>query len=163
MFQIQLGTNTSAMNVVDKEFIQLFSAQGTLKAPSSIIDPVVTILLSNSDEVRMEFNYAYIPAFGRYYYITNIVASAGVVDDTSQTSPNPHQLWEIHMHVDVLMSFKDQIRVQSAVVARQENTYNLMLDDGFFMTYQNPKLQTKLFSVPDPFETQEFVLVVAGS
>lgn len=163
MFQIQLGTNISAMNVVDKEFSQLFSAQGTLKTPSSIIDPVVTILLSNNEAFRTGCNYAYIPAFGRYYYITNIVATTGAVDDTSQTTEQPHQLWEIHMHVDVLMSFKDQIRAQSAVVARQENIYNLMLDDGFFMTYQNPKLQTKLFSVPDPFETQEFVLVVAGS
>ena len=163
MFQIQLGTNNSAMNVVDKEFNQIFSVQGTLKAPSSIIDPVVTILLSNNDAFRVQFNYAYIPVFGRYYYVTNIVASTGVVDDASQTTPQPHQLWEVHMHVDVLMSFKDQIRAQSAVVARQEKKYNLMLDDGFFMTYQNPKLQTKLFSVPDPFETQEFVLVVAGS
>ena len=67
------------------------------------------------------------------------------------------------MHVDVLKSFADQIRNQTAVVARQEKKYNLMLDDGFFMTYQNPKIQTKLFSVADPFETQEFVLVVAGS
>lgn len=163
MFQIQLGTNTSAMNVVDKEFSQIFSAQGTLKAPSSIIDPVVTILVSNLEAFRTGCNYAYIPTFGRYYYITNIVATTGSVNDGSQTTPQPHQLWEIHMHVDVLMSFKDQIRAQSAVVARQENTYNLMLDDGFFMTYQNPKLQTKLFSVPDPFEVQEFVLVVAGS
>lgn len=156
MFQIQLGTNKSAMNVVDKEFSQIFSAQGTLKAPSSIVDPVVTILVSNLEVFRIGCNYAYIPAFGRYYYVTNIVATTGSTSDNSQ-------LWEIHMHVDVLMSFKDQIRAQSAVVARQENTYNLMLDDGFFMTYQNPKLQTKLFSVPDPFETQEFVLIIAGS
>lgn len=162
MFQIQLGTNTSAMNVVDKEFTQLFSAQGTLRAPSSIIDPVVTVLLSNREEYRASCNYAYIPAFNRYYYVTNIVAVEGVIDTTAET-PQPHQIWEFHLHVDVLMSFKEQIRAQSAVVARQENTYNLMLDDGFFMTYQNPKLQTKLFSVPDPFETQEFVLVVAGS
>lgn len=163
MFQIQLGTNNSAVNVVDKEFTDLFSAQGTLRGPSSIIDPVVTILLSNRDEYISACNYAYIPAFHRYYYITNIIAVEGVIDTTPEATPQPHQLWEFHMHVDVLMSFKDQIRAQSAVVARQESTYNLMLDDGFFMTYANPKLQTRLFSVPDPFETQEFVLVVAGS
>lgn len=163
MFQIQLGTNISAMNVVDKEFGILFSAQGTLRTPSSIIDPVVTILLDENNAYRSSCNYAYIPAFNRYYYVTNIVAVDGITDDTSLTTTQPHQIWEFHMHVDVLMSFKDQIRAQSAVVARQEKKYNLMLDDGFFMTYQNPKLQTKLFSVPDPFETQEFVLVVAGS
>lgn len=67
------------------------------------------------------------------------------------------------MHVDVLKSFSEEIKQQYAVVARQENTYNLMLDDGIFMVYQNPKFQTKLFSAEAPFETQEFVLVVAGS
>lgn len=163
MFQIQLGTNTSAMNVIDKEFSQLFSVQGTFRAPSSIIDPVVRVLLDNHDQFRSSMNYAYIPAFFRYYYITNIIAVEGIIETQSEVVQQPQQLWEIHMHVDVLMSFKDQIRAQTAVVARQEEKYNLMLDDGFFMCYQNPKLQTKLFSVPDPFETQEFVLIVAGS
>lgn len=163
MFMINVGTTISPVNYIEKEFNTLFSVQGTLKTPSSIIDPVVTILMDNNEAYRMNMNYAYIPAFGRYYYITNIVAVQGVVDDTSQTTAQPHQLWQIHMHVDVLMSFKDQIKQQEAVVARQENTYNLMLDDGFFMCYQNPKLQTKLFSVDGPFEHQEFVLIAAGS
>lgn len=162
MFQIQLGTNLSSMNVVDKEFSIINTVNGTLRAPSSIIDPVITCICDNNNAWRARCNYAYIPEFNRYYYVTNIVAVDGVLD-TQSSFPEPHQLWEFHMHVDVLMSFKDQIRAQSAVVARQEEKYNLMLDDGFFMTYQNPKLQTKLFSVPDPFETQEFVLVVAGS
>lgn len=162
MFQVELGTNNSATNVVEKDFLVLATVQGTFRRPSSIIDPVITVKLSNDEQWRKETNYCYIPAFGRYYYITNIIAVEGNLDDGS-SFPQPHQLWELHMHVDVLMSFKEQIKAQEAVVARQENTYNLMLDDGFFMCYQNPKLQTKLFSVPDPFETQEFVLIVAGS
>lgn len=161
MFELQLGTNISAANVVDKEFTVIQTLQGDLRAPSSIVDPIIVVELDSRDEWRKSTNYAYIPSFRRYYYITNIIAVEGArYDETTQIK---YQLWELHMHVDVLMSFADQIRLQNAVVARQENKYNLMLDDGFFMTYQNPKIQTKTFSVEGPFETQEFVLVVAGS
>lgn len=161
MFEIQLLTNNSATNVVDKETTFLSAPQGVLRQNSSIIDPVIIIHCSASEDWRKKCNYAYIGEFGRYYYITNIIAVAGSVDMETATSPT--QLWEFHMHVDVLMSYKDQIRAQNAIVARQEAQYNLMLDDGVFMCYQNPKIQTKLFSNPTPFETQEFVLVVAGS
>lgn len=161
MFEISLGTNTSAANVVDKDFNVIQTLQGDFRAPSSIIDPVIIVQLDSRDQWRKTVNYAYVPAFRRYYYITNIIAVDGSYKD--ETTGVEYMLWEIHMHVDVLMSFKDQIRVQSAVVARQEFKYNLMLDDGFFMSYQNPKLQTKYFSVEGPFEHQEFVLVVAGS
>ena len=161
-FRIDLGTTSSAANVVDKEFAVYHSQDGTLRKGTSIIDPVIIIYFDGNEIWRKSCNYAYIEAFGRYYYITNIVAVEGVAQ-APEGYPGPTQLWEIHMHVDVLKSYSSQIRNQTAVVARQENKYNLMLDDGFFMTYQNPKIQTKLFSEEGPFETQEFVLVVAGS
>ncbi len=161
MFNIIAYTNNSATNVVNKKLTEIVAIPGVLRTGCSITDPVITIHTNGADIWRNGFNYMYIDAFKRYYYVTNIVAVAGVME--SQTEQNPTQLWQIDGHVDVLMSFADQIKDQRAVVARQERQYNLMLDDGFFMTYQNPKIQTKLFSVEDPFETQEFVLIVAGS
>lgn len=160
-FTIQAYRNLSATNVVDKELGDIVSMSGVLRKGCSIIDPVITVELDNNDVWRSGFNYIYIEAFKRYYFVTNIIAVHGNRPDDN--FPSPVQLWDIHCHVDVLMSYKEQIRALTAVVARQERTYNLMLDDGFFMTYQNPKIQTKLFSVENPFETQEFVLIVAGS
>lgn len=158
-FPIIFYTTNSPANQVTKEFVKTSAgddagivATGTLREGTSILDPVIVIHPDENLQPNFikEKNYMWIEQFGRYYYITNIVS--------------PYNgLWEIHGHVDVLMSFKDAIREQVAVVARQEKKYNLMLDDGFFMTYQNPKIQTKLFSVEGPFEVQEFVLIVAGS
>lgn len=161
MFNIVAYENKSATNVVNKDISEIVSIQGTLRRGCSIIDPVITVQLDGNTVWRSGFNYIYIEAFSRYYYVTNIISVAGQIESTTQV--NPVGLWDIHCHVDVLMSFKDQIKSQKAVVARQEAKYNLMLDDGIFMTYQNPKIQTKLFSVEWPFEQQEFVLVVAGS
>lgn len=140
----------SAANVVDKELNQEFEVQGTLRDGSSVIDPVIIVEANAPGFHANDVNYLYVEEFRRYYYITNIISTN-------------YTLWELHCHVDVLMSYKDQIRAQTAIVARQEAQYNLLLDDGIFMVYQNPKIQTKTFSVEGPFETQEFVLVVAGS
>lgn len=161
MFTVQLGNTPSQANVVSKEFNVYSQPQGYLRAESSIIDPVIVIECDANDIWRKKCNYAYIEEFGRYYYITNIIAVAGVGDITGY--PGPTNLFEFHMHVDVLKSFENEIKAQTAIVARQAATYNLMLDDGTFMCYQNPKIQTKFFSNPTPFETQEFVLIVAGS
>lgn len=164
MVHISFYQNLSATNVVIKELSKIADSTGVFKTPTSILDPVIVVEHDNNQLWRNGYNYLYIQEFNRYYYVTNLIAVLGVHDiDPPPSGGNPRQLWEVHCHVDVLMSYADQIKAQTAVVARQEATYNLMLDDGFFMTYQNPKLQTKLFSVPDPFETQEFVLIVAGS
>lgn len=161
MFTIKFFQNGSATNVVNKQLTGIVDAQGTLRRGTSVIDPVIIVHTDGNPLWAKGANYAQIEAFGRYYYITNMIAVDGTFE--SQTQVNPTQLWEIHMHVDVLMSYADQIKQQKAIVARQASQYNLMLDDGLFMVYQNPKIQTKTFSNATPFETQEFVLIVAGS
>lgn len=149
-FPVTLYLNLSASNVVDKELEERYQSGGTLREGTSIIDPVILIEGGETLFATNPINYIYVPIFNRYYYVTNIISVQ-------------NQLWEIHCHVDVLMSYKDNIRAQTAVVARQEGTYNMYLDDGIFMAYQNPLVQTKVFSNDSPFETQEFVLIVAGS
>lgn len=145
-----LYRNESPTNYVNKSLAQIYEFVGTLRSGSSILNPIITFEANAPGFQANQTNYLYVPDFGRYYYITDIISVH-------------YTLWEIHCHVDVLMSYAEQIKEQQAIVARQEFKYNLMLDDGFFMCYQNPKIQTKLFSNATPFEHQEFVLVVAGS
>lgn len=160
MFSIVLYQMKSPANKVTKDIsLQIATVNGVLRSGSSLIDPVVVVETDQNILWRKGLDYSYIEEFGRYYYVTNIVSIPG----QRQAASTMTSLWELHMHVDVLMSFKDEILAQKGIIARQEAKYNLMLDDGIFMTYQNPKIQTKVFSVEGPFEAQEFVLVVAGS
>ena len=149
-FNITFSTNSSPVNKVDKNIVTVITVNGTLRDGASILNPEVEIETSLTESMVGAINYAYIEVFNRYYFVTDI-----------KTDING--LWVVSMHVDVLMTYKDNIRQQNAVVARQESTYNMYLDDGWFMAYQNPHIQTKLFSNPTPFETQEFVLILAGS
>ena len=141
---IQLMTNNSDDNVLSKNLTTLSSLNGTLKEQTSILAPVIKI----DGDIPLSCNYMYIPDFNRYYFIDNI---------SSVTS----KIFEISGHVDVLKTYENEIRGCTGIIARQENTWNLYIDDGAFKTYQNEII--KLSTFPNGFDTQEFVLAVAGS
>lgn len=145
-FNITMQLNSSEDNRVDKDITDIITLTGTLKAQTSIIDPVILIQGDISNVAGS--NYMTIPIFGRSYFIRDI--KAGI-----------NNLFEISAHVDVLSSFKDEIRACSGIVHRQENRWNLYLDDGSFRIYNNPMVLTRAF--PGGFDAMEFVLAVAGS
>ena len=65
---IKFYNNTSEKNVLSKTLTNENIATGWLREESDIHAPVVTI-----DTVNISgYNYAYIPEFGRYYFISEI-------------------------------------------------------------------------------------------
>lgn len=144
-FNIVLQTNNSEKNRVDKEITDIITLSGTLKNDTSIINPVFTI---QGDLMALSVcNYFTVETFGRSYFITDIISVRnGMV--------------ELHGHCDVLSSFKNQIRENQAIISKQEEKWNLYLNDGSFKLYQNPLVLTRPF--PSGFNTQQFVLAVAG-
>ena len=141
---IKLYKNLSEKNHLDKDIDQIGAdVTGNLRSDCSIIDPVV---LLERDIDLTNCNYAYIEEFGRYYFINNVVIKG--------------KLYEIRMHVDVLSTYKDDIRSNSAVISRQEKQYNLYLKDGAMKTYANPHIQVSQF--PNGFTNYNFIFSVAG-
>ena len=91
--EITLCVNNSEKNKLGKTLSNLNIFSGSLKEVTSAINPIVIMELENPTG----YNYAYIPEFGRYYFIDDIVSI--------RTG-----LWRISMKVDVLESFKNEIR-----------------------------------------------------
>lgn len=91
--EITLCVNNSERNKLGKSLSNLTVFSGSLKEETSAINPVVIMEIENPTG----FNYAYIPEFGRYYFIDDIISV--------RTG-----LWRISMKVDVLESFKNEIR-----------------------------------------------------
>ena len=145
---INLYTNNSPKNQITKDLTLLQTLQSvTLKAPTDILDPVFVVTTVNTANI-MAASYCDAPELGgRSYFINDIVSVKNGV-------------YELHCHVDVLTTYAAGILAQEAIVHRQENAWNLYLDDGIFKTYQNPHIITKAF--PSGFSTQNFVLAVAG-
>lgn len=142
---IVLQINNSEKNRLDKNVTDIVTLSGTLRESTSVIDP--KIVIEGDLSAFVNCNYMTIPVFNRSYFINNI------------TSIN-NALFEISAHVDVLSTYKSQIRQNSAIIARQEKKWNLYLNDGVFKTYQNPHIVTKAF--PSGFTEQHFIFSVAG-
>lgn len=144
-FSIILYKNTSDANHVTKTLNRIETVIGTLREETSIIDPHFMINIDLSTIVQC--NYCEVPAFGRKYFVRDIVSYR-------------NELVELSCHCDVLSTFWNYISNNKAIVYRQETTYNLYLDDGAFRIYQNPQIVYKEF--PNGFTSENFVLAIAG-
>ena len=118
MLDIQLGNCTADNRVVDK------TSSITLGSPiscavyneCSIMNPMFKL---SYNATLVNYNYAYVQAWGRYYFIIDhTVAPGGVIYITCQE--------------DVLMSNKDDILKLNAQIVRNENERNkLIVDDRY--------------------------------
>lgn len=145
-FNVIIMENKSEPIKVTKDLVTINTYSGTLKEETSLMDPVIKIECDIARASRC--NYLSIPTFNRYYFVRDVRSIR-------------HNLFEFSCHCDVLTSFADSIKACKAIVSRQENNWNLYLNDGVFKVYQNPIILTKEF--PNGFTTPEFVLAVAGS
>ena len=99
----------------------------TLKEDTSVLNPVIVFNAATTGMptpfTPSYFNYAYISAFNRYYYVTDWV--------------NINALWECHLTVDALASFKTGIGSLSEYVIRSASNYNGYITDGLYPTHTN--------------------------
>lgn len=145
--QIQILTTSSPNNYLNKTIESIGTYDCVFKEDSSILNP--TIIIENvSLSILKNANYCYIQTFGRYYYISNVEIMRG-------------KIVKFTLRCDVLMSFKNDILSNNAIVLRQENNYNLYINDGSFMTYANNVNQFVKF--PRGFgEEYSFIMGVIG-
>lgn len=143
---ITLQTNTSPEIQLDKTLTTVSTLTGTLRAETSLLDPVIIVTGSLSSLASV--NYMTIPDFGRSYFVRGM---RSIRDG----------LVEISGHVDVLSTYATEIRANRGITSRQERSWNLYLNDGSLRAYQNPNV------IPMPFPSgfasaRSYVLAVAG-
>lgn len=112
---IMLYFNNAETNKVDKTAnLELYKTLGgTLREKTDIIRPVINIVHKG---FIPRVNYAYIPQFNRYYYINNIASIN-------------NEIYELSLSVDVLMTYKEDIKKLEAYVTRNEFTFNNLIND----------------------------------
>ena len=118
---------------------------GALREPSNIINPSFLIELNNVDNI----NYAYIPAFQRYYFVTE--------KESVRTG-----LFRLTMHVDVLNSYASEILGLRAVAERTEETtkQSPYIADKEQRTFAYRQVQTAYMG--DLLPSSFYILVTAG-
>lgn len=143
--KIYLISTTSRRNAINKQLGYTIEYTGTLRDETDFINPVVMINIPTQS--ASPFNYMYIPAFKRYYFIDNI---------TSITS----QQTEFRCSVDVLYSFKDYINGCIGTAERQQYLESPYLNDDKIIKNISSRITTTVF--PNKMTGESFVLVVNG-
>lgn len=142
---IILYVNNSEKNKIGKTLTNDFSLSGTLRDVTNIINPVILIEISEIGN----YNYCYINNFNRYYFITDItVIRTG--------------LFAISLMVDVLESFKSDIKNLSVILLNTQNvgSSNYLPSQVF---RNNVKSKTDILNFPSGLnDSGEFILITAG-
>lgn len=142
---IILYNNVSERIAVNKTLENEVTLTGTLRDETDIRKPTILITYVGI----LDRNYAYIPDFGRYYYIDDIVSVRTGI-------------WRVSMVCDVLMSFKDDILASPAVIDHTEETsITEYMDSAIWQTLV--KTKTDILNFPNGLlETGEYILITAG-
>ena len=115
--RVILYNNKSDNNVVNKQIVRIKNMSNVIiKENTSIINPVF-IIKNVVNQKIIKSNYLFSNDFNRYYYINNIVAING-------------GMFELHCSVDVLFTYKNEIKRLTTLIDRQENVFNNYIVDN---------------------------------
>ena len=145
---INFYINTSEKEKFDKSLTNEKSLTGFLKQATSVINPVITVEIENPSQ----FNYCHIPQFHRYYFINDMINIR-------------NNIWEIHMHVDALSSFKSQIRANKAIIDKNQylTNSNQYYNDGNTFVHDS-KETNEIATFQNGFdEIPHYILITAGA
>lgn len=98
---LKLFNTTDSNNTIGKTLINEQTFDITFKETFDIINPIVML----KSDVPILKNYAYIPEFGRYYFITSIQIQS-------------NKIYKLFLECDVLESFKSDILASKGLVTR---------------------------------------------
>ena len=136
---MELYRNSSEQNRVDKsKYLESAGVlNGILRDECDMVNPVIVIEYHKVPD----FNYIYIPAFKRYYFLTKF----------EFVRKNAYRLY---LHVDVLMSYKDGIKNLECLILRNEYRYNKNISSSLPIV-QNVDYYSK--EVPLPLLSKEII------
>lgn len=141
---INFYTNLSDKRKAVKDLTLIGSESCELKGDVDLLRPVLLIKADASTYAAC--NYFTIPTFNRSYFGAVRALTGGIVEVTGE--------------VDHLSSIWPYARTKECIVSRNENSYNLMINDGTFKAYAKDQVVTKEF--PSGFSSPAYVLIVAG-
>ena len=116
-----------------------------LKDRTNLIDPVIIM-----DDFPKQCNYVWLSEFDRYYYVRAVDFVEGQM--------------HVQLHVDVLMSFKDEILAKEVYSERSKVHFNDYIEDDKMVLNQYTNDRYLTFS-SSPFDINQatFILTLLGT
>lgn len=137
--------NTVPKNRLYRNLTGHLESSGHLVEGCNVINPVIKM---SYNAYQVNINYAYIPDFGRYYFITDYKIEGDTI--------------YIYMHVDVLYTYRDIILKSQCIAGRSSSHYDVNLPDNMIQAEEGYRYNvTQLPYTFDP-STGSYILMVTG-
>ena len=78
------------------------------KDDKSILRPVFSVSRSHLGQQWAQFNYAYVPEYGRFYFIDDIISQS-------------YNMLELHLYVDVLQTYRTELLSTAFEIVRSQS------------------------------------------
>ena len=140
---LKLYNTNSETNRINKVLTDETEFDVRLKDKSSVVNPVLVL----KSETYINFNYAYIPKFQRYYFVDDI-------------SVFPNKMYLLTLRCDVLTSFKDDILKSYARIVEQTNSN--AYSDSNLKSEVRKEVDTYMSNVSFDLTADSMVLVTIG-
>ena len=116
---------SSNSTAIPGEDVTPYAAECALKGDCSVMSPRISLKHANP----VAYNYAHVPTWGRYYFITDWTWSGGV--------------WYASMHCDVLASWRDDIAQSTQYVTRAFTDWDGAVIDGAYPAKAAPAVDVR--------------------
>ena len=136
---LKLYDTTDSNNTIGKTLTGVLEFDITFKDTFDILTPIVVL----KSDVPILKNYAYIPEFGRYYFITS-------------TQIQPNKIYRLYLECDVLETYKADILASRGLVTRAGEG-NQFYDGGLNSEVRS---ETTLFHAEEVEQDGTIILVV---
>lgn len=111
---IKFYNTTNANNVINKILENETEFEIQLKDTTNVKTPKIIL----RSDTPINFNYAYIEKFKRYYFVDSIELY-------------PNKIYNIYLHCDVLETYKDDILKCEGNITQQKQNVNNYYDSGY--------------------------------
>ena len=141
--------NTSDERYLNKVINELPNTRQSnvyLKDKTNLVDPIIIL-----DFIpQQSFNYAWLSEFNRYYYVREVEYYEGQ--------------YYVTLHVDVLMSFKQDINKTEVIAERSKNLWDMYIqDDELIIDQYTCDRLIPFDNQPFSESTCKFILALLGS
>lgn len=143
---IKLYNNISDPLKVGKTLQNELSITGDLRDKCDIEHPSIII----EGSAVLNYNYAYIPEFFRYYFFTKPPEAVAA------------NLMRLDLTEDYLETYKTEIKATKAIIKRQERQYNKYLNDPDALSYSYEILSAYAFDTPFTKASIPYLTMLGG-
>lgn len=144
--QIALYQNRQLLNSPYRSLNNPLSIMGTPKEEIDPIDPEITV---EYNAAILQYNYAYIAEYGRYYYFTKVPSVVG-------------KTIVLHLHADALYNYRSLILASYCIAERSSSHFNIFLPDSAILEEEGYIMNSGVLPYKFKPENGSYILTVCG-